>query len=1079
MILCSMLIFFQALSQTATAPSGSGTVGDPYQIGTLENLYWIAASNAVVSSPTQAVRWGAQYRQTANINASETSTWFSGGGWTPIGNITVSFTGSYDGNHYTIDGLFISRSGVDMQSLFGYTVGAVFTNIGMLNVNITGQQYPTAIASLLIGSTMNNCYSTGAISGRYQTGGLVGSISTNGTISNSYSTCTVSGSLDNTGGLVGRISDGSISRSYFTGSVTNVRNYAGGLVGDCTSGTTISNSFSSGSVNGAGFVGGLAGRITSGTITNCYSTGSISGTTSVGGLIGSVSSATVSNSFWDTQTSGQSVSAAGTGKTTVEMKEYVTFYFENGWDFLDETINGTLNAWGMNPAEHNGYPFLSMQGFTNAPDFEVITFSISSITGTGAALVGIAGKTSSTQHGFCWNTSGTPTTADTKVELGAVAQTGSYSSSINSLTPATTYYLRAFVIDDGVTYYGSQLSFGTIFWYGSGTSIDPYLIANTTDLRNLSEHAPHWSSHFKQTADISFIASDFESGGDFYNNGEGWIPIGNADTSFSGSYDGNEYSIDGLYINRPEAGFSQGFFGYSNSGSIKNVCLTAMNITAYSEIGGIVGWNNGEIDNCSTEGDIVGTGMTGGVVGGNNGTITNSSNSANISGTSNIGGLVGYSEAGSLNNSYNAGIVTGTEYVGGFIGNASSTAIDSCSNNGNVSGESYVGGLIGYLFNESSVGNSFNIGSVSGLVSVGGFAGYIDGSYTINNCYTKGDVTRSSGTSTSIGGFVGDNYGGTIDCCFSTGIVVYAFMTTGTVQFTRVVNPAGREQSAGGIEPSDKGFAGYDEGGTYNNNFFDATLSYQSSGVGATPKTTAEMKMQSTFIDAGWSSLVWSIDTEINGGYPYLSWQNPDGSPLPVELLSFTAAVNGGGVELTWETATETNNRGFEIERISDYLESVLSERSETKDGNQWQRIGFIEGHHTTNTPQEYSFTDNAARGILRYRLKQIDRDGKFAYSPIVEVKIAAPAVFALSQNYPNPFNPSTTISFTLQHTGLTTLKVYDAIGREVATLVNEVLEAGVYHQKQFNAGNLASGVYFARLTSGAQTQMKKLLLMK
>ncbi|MCK9409863.1 MAG: T9SS type A sorting domain-containing protein, partial [Bacteroidetes bacterium] len=194
---------------------------------------------------------------------------------------------------------------------------------------------------------------------------------------------------------------------------------------------------------------------------------------------------------------------------------------------------------------------------------------------------------------------------------------------------------------------------------------------------------------------------------------------------------------------------------------------------------------------------------------------------------------------------------------------------------------------------------------------------------------------------------------------------------------------------------------------------------------------------------------------------------------------SFTAAVNGGGVELTWETATETNNRGFEIERISDYLESVLSERSETKDGNQWQRIGFIEGHHTTNTPQEYSFTDNAARGILRYRLKQIDRDGKFAYSPIVEVKIAAPAVFALSQNYPNPFNPSTTISFTLQHTGLTTLKVYDAIGREVATLVNEVLEAGVYHQKQFNAGNLASGVYFARLTSGAQTQMKKLLLMK
>ncbi|MBP6672158.1 MAG: T9SS type A sorting domain-containing protein, partial [Bacteroidetes bacterium] len=115
----------------------------------------------------------------------------------------------------------------------------------------------------------------------------------------------------------------------------------------------------------------------------------------------------------------------------------------------------------------------------------------------------------------------------------------------------------------------------------------------------------------------------------------------------------------------------------------------------------------------------------------------------------------------------------------------------------------------------------------------------------------------------------------------------------------------------------------------------------------------------------------------------------------------------------------------------------------------------------------------------MRYRLKQIDRDGKFAYSQTVEVTAAAPTVFALSENYPNPFNPSTTIEFTLQNTGLTTLKVYNAVGQEVATLVNEVLEAGVYHQKQFNAGNLASGIYFARLTSGSQSQLKKLVLIK
>lgn len=91
----------------------------------------------------------------------------------------------------------------------------------------------------------------------------------------------------------------------------------------------------------------------------------------------------------------------------------------------------------------------------------------------------------------------------------------------------------------------------------------------------------------------------------------------------------------------------------------------------------------------------------------------------------------------------------------------------------------------------------------------------------------------------------------------------------------------------------------------------------------------------------------------------------------------------------------------------------------------------------------------------------------------------AAPAHFALAQNYPNPFNPSTTFGFTLQNTGLTTLKVYNVVGQEVATLVNEVLEAGAYHQKVFDARNLASGVYFARLVSGDRTQMRKLILMK
>ncbi|MFA6470218.1 MAG: T9SS type A sorting domain-containing protein, partial [Bacteroidota bacterium] len=131
--------------------------------------------------------------------------------------------------------------------------------------------------------------------------------------------------------------------------------------------------------------------------------------------------------------------------------------------------------------------------------------------------------------------------------------------------------------------------------------------------------------------------------------------------------------------------------------------------------------------------------------------------------------------------------------------------------------------------------------------------------------------------------------------------------------------------------------------------------------------------------------------------------------------------------------------------------------------------------------PKEYTFTDKVQKaGKYSYRLKQIDRDGKFSYSQAVEVNVGAvPLVFELEQNYPNPFNPSTTIGFTLQESGKTTLKIYDAIGREVVTLVDEVLEAGVYHQQMFNASRFASGVYFARLISGNKVQVKKLMLMK
>ncbi len=196
-------------------------------------------------------------------------------------------------------------------------------------------------------------------------------------------------------------------------------------------------------------------------------------------------------------------------------------------------------------------------------------------------------------------------------------------------------------------------------------------------------------------------------------------------------------------------------------------------------------------------------------------------------------------------------------------------------------------------------------------------------------------------------------------------------------------------------------------------------------------------------------------------------------SPLPVELISFTAASVLGNTDLRWTTATETDNYGFEVER-------KVIDNGEWRMEN-WETRGFVEGRGTSNSPHSYTFTDAVNGGTDHvYRLRQIDRSGAYKYSnELLVIAGALPQQFRLEQNYPNPFNPSTRLGFTLDVSGLTTLRIYDALGREVATLVNEHLEAGVYHERTFNAGGLASGIYFARLTSGSASKLQKMIFVK
>jgi hypothetical protein len=171
---------------------------------------------------------------------------------------------------------------------------------------------------------------------------------------------------------------------------------------------------------------------------------------------------------------------------------------------------------------------------------------------------------------------------------------------------------------------------------------------------------------------------------------------------------------------------------------------------------------------------------------------------------------------------------------------------------------------------------------------------------------------------------------------------------------------------------------------------------------------------------------------------------------VPVELSSFTATVNGTSVSLNWTTVTETNNRGFEIQRKSS--------------DNDFVTVGFVNGKGTTTQIQNYSFTEsNLSVGKYAYRLKQIDFDGTFEYSKVVEVSVVAPREFSLEQNFPNPFNPSTMISFNLKTDADVTLKIFNLLGQEITTLVNGRLTAGT-QQISFNAEDQTSGVYFYRI---------------
>ena len=186
---------------------------------------------------------------------------------------------------------------------------------------------------------------------------------------------------------------------------------------------------------------------------------------------------------------------------------------------------------------------------------------------------------------------------------------------------------------------------------------------------------------------------------------------------------------------------------------------------------------------------------------------------------------------------------------------------------------------------------------------------------------------------------------------------------------------------------------------------------------------------------------------------------------VPVELKSLTAVISEKSVLLNWSTATETNNSGFEVQRKSN--------------SEEWEKIGFVAGSGTITEPRNYSYSDNlVSAGSYFYRLKQFNFDGSYEFSEEINIEISFPTEYNLEQNYPNPFNPSTTIKFSLPEASDVTLTIYNTLGQKVSELVNGKLDAGRYNY-QWNASNIATGMYIYELRADKFVSVKKMILVK
>ena len=705
--------------------------------------------------------------------------------WTPIGNNSNQYTGTFDGNNHTISGLYFNDENTDYVGLFGYKYFGTIKNVGIIDSYFKGKNYVGGVCGRNLSGTITNSYNTSTVSG---TGNSVGGVCGNskGTIKNSHNTGSISGSNSDVGGVCGD-NEGTIENSHNTGSISGSNWNVGGVCGDNSNNSTIKNSYNTGTVSGTTRVGGVCGYNNSkGTIENSYNTGSVSGTTSVGGVCGYNYKGTIENIY----NTGTVIGSKKVGGVCGENSSNSTIKISYNIGSVSGGLSNVGGVCGFNIGTiENSYYLKNCNAegttFTNNNDgtaqtseqFESgeVAYSLqdnqdNQETVIWGQKIGIDklpvlnGKKvyeNKTCSGCCKKYQGTVTKREySNTEADTIYLKESHNFK-NNLCVCGTYEFEP-ELKDG--YYQIENA-GHLYWFAQqvnsyNTNINAVLTADIVVNKNV-------------------LNADGTLNTDLKNLIE-WTPIGDDYThKYAGTFDGNNHTISGLYLDKNIQ--YAGLFGY-NSGTIKNVGIIDSYFKGKDYVGGVCGYNyKGTIENSYNIGSVSGQNNVGGVCGDNyNSTIAKCYNTGTIIGNINVGGVCGYNDNSTIAKCYNTGTISGVSIsnfesnrIGGICGQNYNGVIADSYNRGTVSGSDYnVGGICGY--NYGMVENSYNTGSVSGVEGVGG----VCGNNHINDSESKGTIANSYNTGTvrgleNVGGVSGQNIGNAIITnSYNTGTVI-------------------------------------------------------------------------------------------------------------------------------------------------------------------------------------------------------------------------------------------------------------------------------------------------------------------